>query len=130
MSCELPGEDPVAQEVFVTRGDVATVDWGTACEAMGGPDPVKCRGEIATLVGTPGNDRGDEKLIGTPGVDVVVAGKGGDFVKAAGGDDLVCGGSGDDTLKGGSGNDTLRGGPGKDRCPGASGGEVKSCRPS
>ncbi len=129
MSCELPSEDPVSQEVFVARGDKATVNWGAACEAGGGIDPVKCRGTVATLIGSKGNDRGASKLIGTPGVDVIVAGlKGNDVVQADAGKDIVCGGSGDDVLWGGKGKDVLRGGPGKDGCPDAEGNEANSCR--
>ena len=129
MSCELPGEDPVSQAVFVARGERVTVDWGNACEAGGGPDPIACRGEVATLVGSTGNDRAANKLLGTPGVDVIVARGGNDVVVADKGKDIVCGGAGDDELDGGRGKDLLRGGPGKDRCPGASADEVRSCRP-
>jgi hypothetical protein len=130
MSCELPSEDPISQEVFVARGDKAIVDWGAACQAGGGPNPVKCRGTVATLIGSNGNDRGASKLIGTPGVDVIAGLKGNDVVVADAGKDIVCGGSGDDELDGGPDKDVLRGGPGKDHCPGSSAGEVKSCRPS
>jgi Ca2+-binding RTX toxin-like protein len=116
--------------VFVARGDKAIVDWGAACQAGGGPNPVKCRGTVATLLGSKGNDRGASKLIGTPGVDVIAGLKGNDVVVADAGKDIVCGGSGDDELDGGPDKDVLRGGPGKDHCPGSSAGEVKSCRPS
>jgi murein tripeptide amidase MpaA len=130
MSCELPSEDPVSQQVFVARGDKATVDWGAACQAGGGPNPVKCRGTVATLIGSKGNDRGASKLIGTSGVDVIASLKGNDVILADAGKDIVCGGAGDDELGGGPDKDVLRGGPGKDHCPGASPSEVKSCRPS
>ena len=128
MSCELPGADPVAQQVFVARGDQAEVDWAADCAAGGGSDPVTCRGQDATLVGTPGPDRGASKLIGTRGADVIVARGGNDRVRADAGKDLVCGGSGDDEINGGRGKDLLRGGPGKDRCPGADPSEARSCR--
>jgi hypothetical protein len=128
MSCELPSEDPVTQEVFVARGDSATVDWGAGCEAGGGPDPVTCRQVVATLIGTPGNDRKATKLIGTAGADVIAARGGGDEVEAQDGPDLVCGGGGADILVGGKGRDNLRGGPGRDRCPGAKAKEVVSCK--
>ncbi len=129
MSCELPSEDPVSLQVFVARGDKATVDWAADCAADGGPGPVKCKGVVATLIGSPGNDRGGTKLIGTSGVDVIAARKGNDVIEAGDGKDIVCGSGGDDELNGGPGKDVLRGGPGKDRCPGASASEVKSCRP-
>jgi hypothetical protein len=128
MSCELPGEDPVSEQIFLARGDSATIDWGTACEATDGPGPVKCRGTVATLVGTPGDDRGGSKLIGTPDADVIVARGGNDVVRADAGEDIVCGGAGADKLNGGPGKDQLRGGPGRDLCPGARASEVKSCK--
>ena len=130
MSCELPGEDPVSTEVFVARGDSATVNWGADCATGGGPDPVKCRGEVATLVGTEGNDRQANKLLGSQGRDVIVALKGRDKVQASDNDDIVCGGPGDDQLIGGKGEDLLRGGPGKDSCPRSEPSEVRSCRPT
>ena len=130
MSCELPGEDPVSTEVFVARGDSATVNWGADCATGGGPDPVKCRGEVATLVGTEGNDRQANKLLGSRGRDVIVALKGRDKVQASDNDDIVCGGPGDDQLIGGKGEDLLRGGPGKDSCPRSEPSEVRSCRPT
>lgn len=128
MSCELPGEAPVGQQVFVARGEAATVNWGADCAGGGGEPSPSCRGDVATLIGTVGDDRGGAKLIGTSGADVVQARGGDDSVVTDAGGDTVCGGSGDDTLKGGKGTDLLRGGPGKDRCPGAKDSEIRSCR--
>jgi Ca2+-binding RTX toxin-like protein len=130
MSCELPGEDPVSQQVFVARGESATVNWAADCAGGGGPDPVRCRGTVATLIGTPGNDRAANKLIGTPGPDVIAARGGNDVVFADKANDIVCGGSGDDKIYGEQGEDVLRGGPGKDVCPKARASEVRSCRPT
>lgn len=94
------------------------------------PKPVTCRGKIATIVGTPG----DDVLLGTPGDDVIVAGRGDDSVFGGAGNDVICGnggadqlwgedgrdqllgGGGADTLVGGPQRDRLRGGPGPDRC--------------
>ncbi len=129
MSCELPGEDPVSRQVFVARGEKADVDWGSNCAAGGSQGPVKCRGTVATLVGSKGNDRGASKLIGTSNRDVIAARGGSDVVRADAGKDTVCGGGGDDVLRGGKGKDLLLGGPGKDRCPGSDKAEVRSCRP-
>lgn len=86
------------------------------------PDPgpaaaATCRGEPATVTGTPGRDR----LRGTPGADVIAAGGGNDVVDGAGGDDLVCGGGGADNLTGGSGDDNLAGGSGDDFVDGGPG---------
>ncbi|MEJ7876401.1 MAG: M14 family zinc carboxypeptidase [Solirubrobacterales bacterium] len=128
MSCELPGEDPVSRQVFVARGESAAIDWGAGCATGGGTEEVSCRGDVATLVGSLGDDRGETKLRGTSGVDVVQARGGDDVAKADDGKDIVCGGSGNDVLDGGKGKDLLRGGPGNDRCPGAKPDEVRSCR--
>jgi VCBS repeat-containing protein len=95
----------------------------------------RCRGAIATLVGTAGDDR----LVGTSHDDVIVARSGNDVVRARGGDDKVCdnggtdhvllgpgedeagGGSGSDRLDGGSGDDWLAGRNGNDRITGGAG---------
>lgn len=90
-----------------------------------------CRGEVATIVGTPGNDH----LIGTAGDDVIVGLEGRDIVFARGGDDLICGGPSvvefDDEgyrmyqdLRGGSGDDHLFGGDGADGLNGQKGDDV------
>lgn len=78
---------------------------------VGARKPVRCLGRVATVAGTPG----DDKLTGTPGRDVIVGFAGSDTVHGGGGDDLICGGQGSDLLVGGPGEDQLRGGPGKDR---------------
>lgn len=106
-------------------------------EASAAADAPRCRGEVATVVGTPGKD----DLRGTNGRDVIVGLAGNDRIDARGGDDLVCGGDGRDRIRGGTGDDrllgqlngftidrgggtwhgdTLEGGPGDDRLvPGA-----------
>jgi hypothetical protein len=78
---------------------------------------VLCDGQVATRVGTPG----DDVLTGTPGNDVLHGLGGNDIIHGLGGDDLLCGGDGDDTLRGGAGNDILLGGRGRDRLVGGSG---------
>ena len=128
MTCELPGEGPVARDVFVARGESVTVDWGNDCAGGNGPEPPTCKGLVATLIGTPGDDASETKVIGTPEGDVIHARGGADVARADRGKDTVCGGSGDDRLIGGKGVDVLRGGPGKDRCPDADPSEVRSCR--
>ena len=86
----------------------------------------RCRGAIATMVGTAGNDR----LIGTSHDDVIVARAGNDVVRSRGGDDKVCDnagrdhvvlGAGDDQAGGGSGSDRLDGGKGDDWLAGRNG---------
>ena len=71
-------------------------------------DEPRCRGRLAKIVGTDG----DDNLHGTNGRDVIWAGLGDDQVHSALGNDLVCGGPGADLLHGGRGNDTVDGGPG------------------
>jgi hypothetical protein len=130
MSCKLPGEEAVSAQVFVARGESATVNWAANCAAGGNPNPIpKCRGTVATIVGTLGNDRGPTKLIGTPGRDVIFARRGNDIVDAGAGRDTVCGGPGDDVLIGGPGQDILRGAGGADTCPGSERSERRGCRP-
>ena len=104
----------------------------------------RCGGRGATVVGTAQRDR----IRGTNGSDVVVAGGGRDAVLGRSGDDLVCsGGRGDrvrggpgadrilgqggaDTLDGDEGDDELVGGGGADVCfQGAGSGRSKGCVP-
>jgi hypothetical protein len=103
---------------------------------------VTCKGQIATLVGTPGKD----KLVGTPSDDVIAALGGKDKVKGKGGKDTICLGGGNDTgngnggkdrvfgqggkdkVKGGPGRDLLNGGPKRDICNGGPGiDKAKAC---
>ncbi|MGE0029297.1 MAG: hypothetical protein AB7O78_19225 [Thermoleophilia bacterium] len=118
-------------------GDVAVV------RLEGDPprQPARCEGREATIVGT----RGDDRLVGTPGRDVIAALAGDDRVLARGGGDIVCGGAGrdrlqggpgadvllgqagDDSLSGGPDRDILRGGPGRDVCSGGPGGDAYAC---
>ena len=77
----------------------------------------KCRGHIATIVGTPR----DDEIVGTARADVIVGGAGMDNIYGGAGNDIICGGPGltripqDDTayqlLDGGLGNDVIVGGP-------------------
>jgi hypothetical protein len=105
------------------------------------PITVSCKGQLATLVGTSGND----VLTGTSGKDVVVALGGNDRISTLGGNDVVCAGAGkdrvngkggkdrllgqggNDRLRGGAGKDNLRGGGGRDRCNGGPGVDTGNC---
>jgi Ca2+-binding RTX toxin-like protein len=69
------------------------------------PAPDKCFGEIATIVGTSGND----DLTGTEGPDVVSLGLGDDVFDGLGGGDLVCTSEGMDKVDLGAGNDHVFG---------------------
>jgi Ca2+-binding RTX toxin-like protein len=83
-----------------------------------------CFGEVATVVGTPG----DDVLIGrADAADVIVGLGGNDRVYGDGDDDefgwyqpgdRLCGGPGDDAVIGGVGKDYVNGGPGDDRVDG------------
>ena len=73
---------------------------------------------------------GNDRLIGTPRADTILAGSGSDLVRGLAGDDelhgeaggdLVAGGAGDDRLQGGNGADILFGGPGDDLVEGGEG---------
>jgi uncharacterized delta-60 repeat protein len=69
----------------------------------GGSANTRCRGKIATIVGTVAGDR----LIGTLRRDVIAALGGADVVYGRGGNDLICGGAGSDRLHGGPGRDRI-----------------------
>jgi uncharacterized protein len=84
---------------------------------VGIEDEPECLGHPATIVGTDGNDR----IEGTPGDDVIVAGGGDDRIDAGSGDDVVCAGDGNDRVDGGDGDDQLLGGRGDDRLDGGDG---------
>ena len=72
--------------------------------------PARCRGRVATIVGTPGRDT----LRGTSGPDVIAGLGGNDVINGRGGNDVLCGGPGRDTIRGGPGRDRVSGGPGRD----------------
>jgi hypothetical protein len=97
------------------------------------PEPRRCGGRIATLLGTGGRDvlrgsRGPDVIVTDAGRDVVRGGRGADRICTGAGRDVISGGPGRDTLVGGSGADRIRGGPGRDRCPGAGAGDsLRSC---
>jgi hypothetical protein len=77
----------------------------------------RCKGRDATIVGRPVSER----IQGTDGSDVIVAGGGNDVVMGHGDTDFICGGAGKDTLSGSRGNDQLDGGRGSDSLDGGNG---------
>ena len=88
--------------------------------------PPTCKGDRATIVGTPWAD----SLVGTAGADVIVGKGGDDDIQGLGRGDKICGGPGNDylygnrggdRLHGGAGNDSLRGDRGPDRLEGNGG---------
>jgi poly-gamma-glutamate capsule biosynthesis protein CapA/YwtB (metallophosphatase superfamily) len=81
---------------------------------------VSCRGQVATILGT----EGDDLVVGTPGDDVIVTRGGDDAVWAGGGNDLICLGDGDDFANGGDGDDHIRAGDGDDLVLGGGGADT------
>ncbi len=77
----------------------------------------RCNGEVATIVGT----NGDDVLRGTAGRDVIQARGGNDKIYGLAGNDLICGAGGADFIGGGGGNDLLLGGDGNDDIVGGDG---------
>ncbi len=100
----------VLQNWILNEQPCPVVDPPQASEPPEVPEIPTCFGQVATIVGTPG----DDYLEGTNQDDVILAMAGNDIVKGRGGHDLICGGDGDDDLRGGPGNDTILGGPGDD----------------
>ena len=76
-----------------------------------------CFGRAATITGTPRDDR----LRGTSGADVIVAGGGSDRIAGLGGNDRICGGTGDDVIDAGPGRDRVLGGLSEDLIRGDAG---------
>lgn len=76
--------------------------------AAPGEEPPRCRGEVATIVGSDG----DDVLEGTLQPDVIWGGGGDDVIYGRQGSDLICAGPGADLVQGGRGNDTIDGGAG------------------
>lgn len=77
----------------------------------------RCRGRAATQAWSDG----DGRFRGTPGRDVIVAGRGDDTIRGGGGGDLICGGPGRDAIQGQGGRDLIRGNGGGDRLRGGLG---------
>jgi hypothetical protein len=84
----------------------------------------RCRGQVATHVGTNGKDQ----ILGSSEDDVIVALGGNDVVKSRDGNDLICAGSGKDRVRAGNsekgGTDTLLGQGGRDKLFGQGGRDV------
>lgn len=82
---------------------------GLAAPGAAHAAPAMCRGEVATIVGTEGND----VLEGTSARDVIAGLGGNDRILGGDGDDLICGGDGADRLFGEAGDDVLLAGRAK-----------------
>jgi Tol biopolymer transport system component len=124
--------------VFETREQLASTDLDSFNDVYVGrianpapepteptTDPETCRGKIATMVGTEGNDR----IKGTKRQDVIVGLGGRDRVNAGKGNDTVCAGNGNDIVSGKAGNDRLFGEDGRDRLTGGDGRDLTNGGP-
>lgn len=89
----------------------AIVTLGASARAAAVP---MCHGIDATIVGTSAADR----IVGTPGEDVIVARGGADQIQGLAGGDLICAGRGADQVEGNSGDDTIFGAGGGDQLSG------------
>ncbi len=106
--------------VGVTDEDGTFADAGALDLIVTEPGPPMCRGRLATIVGTPG----DDVLNGTSPNDVIVGRGGNDIINGGSGNDVICSGDGNDTIDGGSGNDTIDAGSGNNDIDGGSGNEA------
>ncbi|MGH8952790.1 MAG: choice-of-anchor Q domain-containing protein [Acidimicrobiia bacterium] len=106
--------------VGVTDEDGTFADAGALDLVVTEPGPPMCRGRLATIVGTPG----DDVLNGTSPNDVIVGRGGNDIINGGSGNDVICSGDGNDTIDGGSGNDTIDAGSGNNHIDGGSGNEA------
>jgi hypothetical protein len=104
---------------FSAESSSGTFAGATFAQAFAGPRDtrVSCLRYIATIVGSPGNDR----LMGLRSDDVINGLGGNDRVNGYGGADVICGGGGADILYGDWGKDELDGGPGDDVLDGGDG---------
>lgn len=85
--------------------------------------PPTCGGQAVTVVMALGQvpTAGDDVILGTPGPDTILAGRGNDIVCGLAGDDVIVAGPGDDVVLAGAGNDIVRGMAGDDRLLGQTG---------
>jgi predicted extracellular nuclease len=77
----------------------------------------RCQGLLPTIRGT----AGDDTLVGTNKVDVIMGLGGNDTIRGGNGEDVICGGAGDDRISGENGDDVLSGGFGNDTVDGGNG---------
>jgi PKD repeat protein len=113
---------PGAHDVSVrVTDDDGAADTETHTVSVSSPSGPRCRGKLATITGTAGDDRRGDALFGTRKRDVIATLGGDDEAFGRGGKDLICGRGGADVLRGGPGPDSLQGGRGGDLLVGRSG---------
>ena len=106
-TCDWPLQ--TSAQSFAVASEIANDPFfrGSGAPIVAGPalgDAI-CDGQVATIVGTPG----DDVINGTSGPDVIAGLQGNDTINGLGGDDIICGGRGNDVLSGGQGFDVLFG---------------------
>ena len=115
----------VAASCSISAVAIAQVGGGSAAgedQASAAAAKPQC-GAGAAIVGTNGNDVGDDAIVGTPGADVIAGLGGNDLIFGLGGNDVICGGNGSDQIVGGGGNDRIVGRKGGDSLFGQGGGD-------
>jgi hypothetical protein len=111
--------DDVLREAF------STPDTRRAVRPVIGVEEFNVFPRGCTITGT----RGDDRLTGTGGDDVICGLRGEDRIDGRGGADALFGDVGEDRLAGGAGDDTAYGGEGEDRLDGGDGEDVLSAGP-
>jgi Ca2+-binding RTX toxin-like protein len=131
----LPGITTADLSFAYDYGDLLITirDTGESLRILSGTQPIEryvfadgtelTKADMVAIVGSPQND---ERLVGTGGDDVLVAGDLDSTLVGLGGNDLLSGGSGNDFLQGGAGNDILNGGSGYDILHGDDGNDILS----
>ena len=119
---ELPIQPPLEPGTWVMAMQGQTPDGATRVlwEHTFVVSALFCKGEMATLVGT----AGDDELIGSPGPDVIAGLAGDDVIRGLQGDDVLCAGAGDADVRGGSGDDEIHGQGGQDQLRGNGGADT------
>jgi len=106
----------------VMRTTFSSADVVKAIRPVLGVEEFNTRPRACTITGTSGDDR----LVGTSGVDVICGLGGNDRIEGMGGADVLYGDAGVDRVIGGAGDDTLYGDAGDDRLDGEGGADVLS----
>lgn len=94
---------------------------GVSVDLAAGRGGARGEHDILTSVERAHGGRGDDRLIGTGGDDVMAGGRGDDVLRGLAGHDFLAGGGGSDNLRGGRGRDRIAGDGGADRLFGGGG---------
>jgi Ca2+-binding RTX toxin-like protein len=111
------GPGPFDEVSYAARTTAVTVDLDGADDDGASGERDNVRVDVERVTGGAGNDW----LIGSDVVNLLVGGGGQDFLGGHAGDDTLLGGAGNDVANGGDGQDALNGGPGADTLYGAAG---------